>query len=153
MADDLESVDEKDTGSTLRKKYEAVLGEKQAMERELRSLKAQAILAGSGFTRVTVEDLADVSITDLESRAAELETQREQQEADILRRVLASKGLKDNELDTAVKELVGMSEQDRQIAALDRIRAVGRTGGTPPGQAEDPNLYGPSRIRAAYASS
>lgn len=153
MADDFESEDERESGSTLRRKYEAVLGEKANLERELRAVKAQAILVEKGYSRVTVDDLADVSLAELEAKAAELESQKEQHEADILRRVLAGKGLKDGEIESAVKELLGMNEQDRQLQALDRIRAVGRTGGTPPGQSEDPNLFGPSRIRAAYANS
>ena len=149
MADDFDSEDEKESGGSLRKKLEAALEENRALKGEVTSFKAHQLIQEKGFKHLTVDDLKGVDLSELETKAAELEAQKEQQAAVTLRRVLEGKGLKDSELDQALQAL--LSEEDPAGAALDRIRQVSKVNGTPPAKVEEEGLFGPSRLRAAYA--
>jgi len=152
MADDFDSEEEKESGTSLRKKLETTLGENAKLKEQLVELAGKQLITEKGYKLVSVEDLKGVSLSELETKAQELETQKAAAEAETVRRVLASKGLADSELEQAVEALLGKSEEQQQTEALSRIAGLGRAMGTPPSKVDETKgLFGRSRLEAAYA--
>lgn len=149
MSDDFNSEDEKETGSTLRSRFEQTLGEKKALEATVLELKAEKLISTKGYKHLTVEDLRGVDLSELEAKAEALEAQKATADAEAVRRVLAGRGLNDSQLETALATILG-SNEGADSKALDRIAQAGKLVGTPPAATEDETLYGPSRLRAAY---
>jgi hypothetical protein len=149
MAEDFDSEDEKESGSSLRKKLEAALKERDEALKVAIASKAQVLIGEKGYKHLTAEDLAGVSLSDLEAKADELEAQKAAADAAALRRVLEAKGFKDSELDQAMKGLLG--DEPDQNATQDRIRDAARLQGTPPPQIQDKGLMGRDLLYAAYA--
>lgn len=149
MAEDFDSEDEKESGSSLRKKLEAALKERDEAVQAAVSARAQVLISEKGYTHLTAEDLAGVSLSDLEAKADELEAQKAAADAAAIRRVLEAKGFKDSELEQAVKGLLG-DEQDG-TATQDRLREAARLQGTPPAQIQDKSLVGKDLLYEAYA--
>jgi hypothetical protein len=150
MSDDFNSEDEKETGSTLRSKYEQAIETNKALQAELVEMKAKDLISSKGYKHLSVEDLSGVDLSELEAKAEALEAQKAAADAEAVRRVLAGRGLDDSQLDAALATILGSTEGG-DSKALDRIAAAGKIVGTPPSAVEDETLYGPSRIRAAYA--
>ena len=148
MAEDFDSEDEKESGSALRKKYEAALKENAELKSVALAAKAEALIREKGYKHLTVEDFQGVEFSELDAKAAELESKKAEADAAAVRRVLEARGLAGSELDKAVTGLLGGQED---TAALDRIRDASRLSGTPPTQIEDKGLFGPDLLRAAYA--
>lgn len=149
MAEDFDSEDEKESGSSLRKKLEAALSERDEALKVAIAAKAQVLITEKGYKHLTAEDLAGVSLSDLEAKADELEAQKTAADAAAIRRVLEAKGFKDSELEQAVKGLLG-NEQDG-TATQDRLREAARLQGTPPAQIQDKSLVGKDLLYEAYA--
>lgn len=151
MADDFDDESEKESGSSLRKKYETALSELNETRGSLLTLKVEKLISDKGYKHLTVEDFQGVGFEELESKAVELEAQKAAADQAALRRVLESRGFTDSALDQALNDLLG--EQDTK-AALDRIRQAGRMDGTPPPKIDSSDgLTGPDRLRAAYAKT
>lgn len=151
MAEDFDSEDEKESGSSLRKKLEAALKERDEAVQAAVSAKAQVLISEKGYKHLTAEDLHGVSLSELEAKAEELETQKTAADAAAIRRVLEAKGFKDSELEEAVKGLLGDGQQIDTNATQDRIRDAARLQGTPPAQIQDKGLSGKDLLYAAYA--
>ena len=62
--------------SKLRSLLEDQIGQNKALETELASYKAADVIMGKGLMYVTPEDLAGVSLEDIESKAEALEDER-----------------------------------------------------------------------------
>jgi hypothetical protein len=141
-----------ESGGSLREKLEAALQNQASLATELASYKARDLIAENGYKHVTAEDLKDVKLDEIATKAAELEASKASLAESVLRTVLKDKFGDGADLDTVVKNLIGDAGQ-ADTAALDRIRSVGKTQGLPAQRPdEDPNLIGPARLRAAFGA-
>lgn len=140
-----------ESGGSLREKLEQALAANATITSELVSYKAKDLISANGYKHVTVEDLQGVSLGEIEAKAGEIETQKAAQAEAVLKTVLGSKLGDDVDLDAVIANLLGNADKVED-AALDRIRAVGQQQSLPKAApAEDPNLTGPARLRAAFA--
>lgn len=146
--DDLDQ-DGKEGGGALRKKLETALAENATFKSRLTVLEAQTLIAAKSYKLISPDDFKEVSLEDLPKRAEALELERSQLGKQALRQSLEARGLSGEDLETTVKQVFGESGDEAALSALDRIRAAGSTAGSPPSRAEDKDLYGPTRIRAA----
>lgn len=148
MSDELDSEETTESGGSLRAKLEASLAENKTLAAELHQFKARDIITAKGLKHVRPDDLAGVSLADLEAKAEELEAQNAAADAEAVRRVLAAKGLDASAVDKAVTDLLS---GESTTETLDRIRSGGRIGGDPPGTNKFEGLYGRDKIYAAYS--
>ena len=150
MSDDFNSEDEKETGSTLRSKFEQAIETNKALQARVVEMSAKSLISEKGYKHLSVEDLRGVDLSELEAKAEALEAQKATADAEAVRRVLAGRGLDDSQLETALASILGSTESG-DSTALDRIAQAGKLNGTPPSAVQDESLYGPTRLRAAYA--
>jgi hypothetical protein len=148
--DEYESEDTHESGGSLRAKLEQSLKSGAELAAEVAKYRAKDLISDKGLHYVTPEDLAGVGLNELEAKALELEGKKKEQQEAAIRSAFKNKGLDGDELDRAVQELLGPPSND--TAAVDRIRQVGKIQGLPPGRQDDSELFGPSRIRAAFGS-
>lgn len=139
---------ESDDGGTLRKKLEAALGENAKLKETLTGLQAAELIREKGYKHVTPSDLQGVELSEIATKAAEIETEKAAAGAEAVKRMLEAKGLAGDELTKTLDALLG--NEDTQGAALERIRQIGQIQGTPPPKVEDEGLVGPARLMAAY---
>jgi len=118
MADDFDSEEEKESGTSLRKKLETTLGENAKLKEQLVELAGKQLITEKGYKLVSVEDLKGVSLSELETKAQELETQKAAAEAETVRRVLASKGLADSKRSKRCSASPRSSSRPRPCPAL-----------------------------------
>lgn len=149
MSDDFESEETKESGSSLRAKLEAALAENKTLAEKALQAEAKVLIREKGYKHLTVEDLAGVSLNDLEATAAQKEAQKAEADAAAVRRALAAKGVPEGELDKVLSELLG---QDTSSESLARIREASRIGGAPPGTSKFEGLAGKDLLYAAYAT-
>ena len=149
MSDDFESEETKESGSSLRAKLEAALAENKVLADTALKATASLLIREKGFKHLTVEDLAGVSLNDLEATAAQKEAQKAEADAAAVRRALAAKGVPESELDKVLSDILG---QDTSSESLARIREASRIGGTAPGSGRYDGLSGKDLLYAAYAS-
>lgn len=134
-----------ESGGEFRQKFEQTLAEASA----LRALTAKQFGVG-------VDDLKGVPVEQIEAKAAEiLETKKAQREQ-VLRESLEERGLKGDDLEAALAQLVGKNGAPapaEQKPASSPFASAGQLGGTPPSSATHAEgLYGVDRILAAVSS-
>lgn len=103
---------------------------------------ARAVIAEKGLKHVKMEDLVSLPLAELEAKAVEIETQREEAGMEALRSLLESKGVTD--IDAAIASLTGGNPDGDGTAeppafdaeAVARARGIGAT----PGQTGKPDL-------------
>lgn len=125
--------------SKLRSLLEDQIGQNKALETELASYKAADVIMGKGLMYVTPEDLAGVSLEDIESKAESLEDERSKVFGTAIRRSLEAQGVTGNELDNQVASFLagqgsvgGEQHGDPEVAsAFQRARSMGTGGGSP----------------------
>lgn len=125
--------------SKLRSLLEDQIGQNKALETELASYKAADVIMGKGLMYVTPEDLAGVSLEDIESKAEALEEERSKVFGTAIRRSLEAQGVTGDELDTQVAAfLAGQGSDGNQqkgdpevASAFQRARSMGAGGGSP----------------------
>lgn len=147
--DDQEHLDGAEGGGALRKKLEAALAENATLTGRLTALEAQNLIQTKGYKLISPEDLSDVSLEELAGKAEALESERAKLGEAALRRSLEARGMSGEELDNTVSTVLGQSDDAAAAAALDRIRSIGSTTGTPPSRQEPDVEPGYDRIRAA----
>lgn len=125
--------------SKLRGLLEDQIGHNKALETELASYKASDVIMGKGLMYVTPEDLANVSLGDIESKAEALEEERSKVFGTAIRRSLEAQGVVGDELDSQVASFLagqgpasGVQTADPEVAsAFQRARSMGTGGATP----------------------
>jgi hypothetical protein len=148
--DEFDSEETNESGGSLRAKLEQSLKSGAELAAEVAKYRAKDLISDKGLQYVTPEDLAGVGLNELETKALELEGVKKGQQEAAVRQAFKNKGLTGDELDRAVQELLGPPSDTE--AATDRIRQVGKIQGLPPNRNDDTDLFGPSRIRAAFGS-
>jgi hypothetical protein len=138
-----------ESGGSLREKLEAALATNATLATQVASYQAKDLISAKGYKHVTAEELQGVKLDEIEAKAAEIEQTKVAQREAVLREVLGDKVDK-ADLDAMVKSLVGDQGNDG-AEALDRIRAIGKQAAVPVSKPEDATLFGPSKIRAAFA--
>jgi len=101
---------EKADGGTLRKKLEEALKENKTLSEENATFKAGTVIEEHGFSLVKPEELAGVPVSQLEAKGKELQEQHQAQREELVRSVFEERGLEGDDLDTAVKDLLGGGE-------------------------------------------
>jgi hypothetical protein len=140
------------SGSKLRQKLEEALSTNRKLAEEVSSFRAREVISSKGFKHVSAQDLAGVPLDQLEAKAAEIEQDKLAQREAVLREVLSEKGMPEQELEKAVKALVGDAPGDQTTSALGRMSQLAKSGGSVPPPVAQEGLFGPSRLRAALAA-
>lgn len=128
-------------GSALRKQLEETLAANKALKETLVGSTV------ANFKYVKPDDLADVAPDQLASRAAEIEQQRADEQNQLVRQTLIDKGLDEKQVEAilAGQAQAEPAQPQSQVASLGRLQAPA------PGAPKDQNLFGPSKLRAAFA--
>lgn len=129
-------------GSALRKQLEETLAANKALKETLVGSTV------ANFKYVKPEDLADVAPDQLASRAAEIEQQRADEQNQLVRQTLIDKGLDEKQVEAI---LAGQAQEAKPAQPQSQVASLGRLQAPAPGAPKDQSLYGPSKLRAAFA--
>jgi len=140
---------ETESGSSLRRKLEETISEKQELATELAGLKAKELIQERGYGLVKTEDLLDVDLNEMAERAESIQAERHDQQAYLARDILAKRGLTGEELDKAVEDFLAPPDTVGDVAAHSRTREVAAIGGTAAPIRNTENLMGLDAIDAA----
>lgn len=158
--EDLDQVEREEGGRGLRQRYEAALAELKDRDNRLSTFEARNVIEVHGLSLVKPEDLAGVSVAEMEERAKAVQAEKLEAQKDLARTVFAKRGLQGEELDKAVDEFVApaveTAPQGFQSEDLTAIRELGRVPGSGgnPTQADVPaNATNLDYFRAAEAQS
>lgn len=148
MASDFD--EDQESGRSLRERLEAEI----ARNKKLAASLAQRV--SQQFKFVSADELAGVEVDEMEKTAAEIERRKTEERTSILRSALEDQGLPADQLDEAVKRLVG-SESATTVepvtdAATARVASLGKLQGTTPASKPAEGLWGAAKIRAAVGS-
>jgi hypothetical protein len=135
-----------ESGKEFREKFERTAAELRAAKALLAEQSVQ------GLKYVKPEDLAEVDLTQMGARAAELEAQREQEQTNLLKAALESRGLSGDDLDAALQNLTGTKPATEVTETPSQVATLGRLPGTAPGKSTDDGLFGQSRLEAAFGA-
>lgn len=124
--DDDDDVDE--SGSTLRRRLEETLDRNKALTTELTGLKAKSLIEEHGHRLVKPEDLDGVEPDQMADRAQALQEERQTQQVDLARDMLAQRGLAGDELEAAVADFLSPSS-GQDTAAFGRVKETSAVGG------------------------
>lgn len=111
----LDEIEKEQGGKGLRAILEEALAENRNLTQENTSFRASKVLEENGLDLVKPEDLAGVAADEMETKAQELQEQRQQERLETVKAVLADKGLEGDDLDAAVQNLL-----DREAPAEER---------------------------------
>jgi len=129
-------------GSALRKQLEETLAANKALKDTLVNSTI------GNFKYVRPEDLADVAPDQLATRAAEIEQQRAEEQTQVVRQTLIEKGLTEQQVEAI---LAGQATTAPAPQPQSQVASLGRLQAPAPGNKPDPNVFGPSKLRAAFA--
>lgn len=110
---------DKADGGTLRKKLEEALKENQTLAQENTTFKAQAAIEANGLSLVKPEDLEGVALDEIETKAKELQVQKEAAQLETVKSILASRGLEGDALESAAKDFLAGGEIESKPAGDD----------------------------------
>lgn len=144
-----DSADTNEAGGTLRAKLEAALAEKRELESQLVPLKAAQVIGSKGYKYVTADDLKDVSLTEIEAKAATLEAQKEAMRLDVVKQILAEQGVDEASLESAAKRFIGAEKSETNADVSTRLAGLSRIGGEIPESDVERGKTGVARIEAA----
>jgi hypothetical protein len=128
--DGYEDGDVGESGSSLRRKLEEALTSKRQLTTELSGLKAKELITEHGYGLVKVEDLVDVDLDKMSTKAEELQQERTGQQVDLARDMLAKRGLQGVELDRAVEDFLAPGSGSGDAAAHTRAKEMSAVGGS-----------------------
>lgn len=124
--------DDEQTGSALRNKLESTLQENKTLAAQLGELKAKDVLREQGLDLVKVDDLKDIPVDEIETRAQSLQEERSAAQRDLVKTALQRQGVKDDELEDAVTAfLSGKAEAGKVPDNVDQLHDLSRISGTP----------------------
>lgn len=137
-----------ESGKEFRQKFEALNEENKV----LRGTLAQTVAEKHGLKP---EDLADVPVDQMATKAAEIAEQKEQQRQQLLRESLEAHGLSGEDLESALAKLVAKGETPKPAASTSTspFASTGSLGGTPPASPGTQGVHGIDRIRAAMVKN
>lgn len=105
--DDGNEVDlSKADGGFLRKKLEEALADNANLSKQAATSKIGEIVGADGFSLVKAEDLAGVSVGQIEAKAKQVQAER----TEVIRSALATKGLEGADLDAALGDFLSGGE-------------------------------------------
>ena len=122
--------DIEESGSSLRRKLEETLTRERQLTTELSGLKAKELITERGYGLVKVEDLVDVNLDEMSTKAEELQQERAGQQADLARDMLAKRGLQGEELEQAVADFLSPGSAPGDAAARTRAKEMSAVGGS-----------------------
>ena len=134
-----------ESGKEFREKFERTQNELKEARTELARTVVQ------GLKHVRPEDLTEVNPSQMAARAAEIETQREQEQTNLLRQALEARGLQGDDLDAALQSLAGKPAESKETPSS-QVATLGRLGGEAPGKLEQQGLFGYTRLQAAFGA-
>lgn len=160
LTENLDEVERKEGGRGLRARLEAALAELKDSRQERASLKAEKVIGDHGLSLVKPEDLAGVSVDDLEERAKALQAERIEAQKDLARSVFAKKGLEGDELEAAVEDFIApVTESNPTPEGAEELPDILEFGRMP-GNVSDPRIprldegmSGVDYLRAAEAQA
>jgi hypothetical protein len=138
-----------ETGGSLRAKLEASQAENREMAKTLRPLLAAQVIAEKAYKYVKPEDLADVPLTELATKAEILNKQKGEVHEQVVRTILAEQGVADADLDTAVQRFLNPDAQESHADTSTRLASLGRIAGTAPESDKDKGAHGQDLIELA----
>lgn len=129
--EDLDQVERDEGGRGLRQRYEAALAELKDRDNRLFTFEARNVIEEHGLSLVKPEDLAGVSLQELEERARAVQAEKVDAQKDLARTVFAKRGLAGEELDKAVEEFIAPAVEGPPAKSEDlgAIRELGRVPG------------------------
>lgn len=147
---DIDELAEKEGGKGLRQKLEAALQEGRRLQGVATSAEATRVIGEKGYDLVSADDLKGVALDEIEVKAAELQEQKSAARADVVKSILAGKGLAGDELDQAVEEFLGSPAPDEQGGFGNVIEAA-RADGKPAPAVDPTKLHGTAAIEYGLA--
>jgi len=138
---------EPESGKSLRDRLAEAERARRELETEVTGYRAKEIISSKGFTHVKPEDLVGVASTDLEKKAEEIEAAKAALESEVLKAALLRRGVSADEVEGAVAQLLGKSEEQDQSESLALLSQVSKVAGTPAPRT-NPDLFGPDLIEA-----
>lgn len=136
--DDLGSEDTNESGGQLRKQLERALAENKALLKKVAGHEAKQLISEKGFKYVKPEDLADVDLEEMATKAEALEQTGLEQRKELLKQVLAGQGVAEDSIDSEVDRFLNPKEDHSAVA--DRVAGLGKIQGgyVPPPTSNDP---------------
>lgn len=142
--------DHEDAG-TLREQLEEALAESKEARQELHRYKVREVLESEGFDLVKAEDLEDVKLSKVKDKAAEIQSQRQGQQEELLRKALEARGIEGEDLEDLVSGLRSRrDEEDEEVQALKRARQATGAPARPVPSVNPDKLHGYDAIRASF---
>ena len=148
MSDDEFDLDSENlSGSQLRQKLEAAIAQNKELREKVAVAEASTVITNLGLKHVAAKDLIGVSSKELESKAKELDAQKQAEKDQFLKDALAARGLDGDQLDAA---LAALTDPVGQVIAEQNHRQadLARAGGTPLPKREIEGLSGGDLILA-----
>jgi hypothetical protein len=137
-----------ETGGSLRAKLEATQAANREMEAQLRPLMAAQVIADKGFKYLKPEDLKDVPLKELASKAEALNKANESIHVNVVKTILADQGVPDDEMDAAVERFLNPERGEAHAETSTRLAQLGSIGGRIPESDKDRGLHGQDLIQA-----
>ncbi len=137
-----------ESGSSLRQKLEETLEENRRITTELSGLKASSLIEEHGYGLVKLEDLDGVALDEMADTALKLQEERQVQQVDLARDMLARRGLDGADLDKAVEDFLAPAGTNVSSAAHGRVKATSAIGGTAAPLRDTSTLVGLDAIEA-----
>lgn len=132
-----EELDQLD-GKGLRSKLEAALAENRELKKKVATSEAQEILRSNGYDLVKPEDLSEVPLEEMATKAKELQEQRLAERRTIVEDLLKARGYSGEELKAEVEAWMNPegSESEPAGGSDDGSWKVDMTGGRLPREAD-----------------
>jgi hypothetical protein len=138
-----------ETGGSLRAKLEASNAANRELESQLKPLLVAQEISSKGYKYVTPDDLKDVSLSELATKAAALEKSKIAARADVVKSILKDQGVADDELDAEVERFLNPDRTESHAEQSTRLADLGRIGGRISPSDKDKGLHGQDLIEAA----
>jgi hypothetical protein len=135
------------SGKDLRERLEEALKERDSWKTKAIGFEAKDVISTQGFKYVKPEDLAGFEPNELPTKAAELEVVKATEARQVMETALRSRGLDAQQVEDALKSLLGDPEKAAQEQSMSTLAQVTRVAGTPTPHTPQ-NLYGEDLILA-----
>jgi len=144
---------EYEDGSSLRNKLEETQKRNRDLEQQLSKYKSHAVISENGYRFVKAEDLSGFEPGEIEERAQELEASRKVSQEQLVRDLLTSKGVSEDNMESAVQEFLN-PESTNEVNNFGSVKAIGNLNGTSPSITSiDPSSSPLAKIRAGLEAT
>lgn len=148
--DELAQVERSEGGKGLRRILEEALADNRKAWETASTLQAQMVVASNGLSLVKPEELTGVPVEEIEQKARELHGQRQAEQENLARDLLARKGLEGDDLERALKDLLNPAGAESSDAARRAAAARSVAGASVPAR-ESEGLHGVAAIAAGLS--